>query len=111
MPGAQLAFYGIPPGKAKLVEQFERFHRENPHIYELFKRFAGMLVDRGYKHHSSDAILHRIRWHVNVETVDATGFKINDHYTAFYSRLFERDFPQHAGFFRKRASAADGGGA
>lgn len=91
----------------KIIDDFEKFHRDNPIIYELFKKFTFMLIERGFQHHSSDAVLHRIRWHTNVETYDRTGYKINDNYTAFYARLFEEDFPQHEGFFRKRTSVAD----
>jgi len=93
---------------SNLAEEFERFHRENPRVYELFKRFTFQLIERGFKHHSSDAVVHRIRWHTDVETTTATdSFKIANAHTAFYARLFMADHPQHKGFFRTAVSAAD----
>jgi hypothetical protein len=29
-------------------------------------------------------------------------YKINDHYSAYYARLFMRDYPEYDGFFRTR---------
>ncbi len=91
----------------KLVREFRQFHSDNPHVYELFKRFTFQTIRAGRTYYSSDAICHRIRWHTNVETRAYDEFKINDHYTAFYARMFMRECPQHDGFFRTRASMAD----
>lgn len=90
-----------------LIIRFWEFHKSNPNVYELFKRFTFELIQRGHKHYSSDAVIHRIRWHTSLETT-GDGFKVNDHYPAFYSRLFHRDYPEHDAFFRKRGSVADG---
>jgi hypothetical protein len=48
-----------------------------------------------------------LRWETAIDTRSDDGFKINNNFRAFYSRLFEEDFPQHRGRFRMRASAAD----
>ena len=85
----------------------ERFHRDNPRVYEMFKRFAFEVIQAGYSHYSADAIFHRIRWHVNIETRSADDFKLNDHFTAPYSRMFMEDHPAHEGFFRTRRSQTD----
>lgn len=85
----------------RLESEFLDFHRENPVVYELFKKFTRMLLDRGYGHHSADAVLHRIRWATMVETSDPE-FKINNNFSAYYARLWMRDFPEHDGFFRCR---------
>jgi hypothetical protein len=85
----------------RLEQQFLDFHRDNPNVYQLFCRFTQMLLDRHYEHHSSDAVLHRIRWATTVETNDPE-FKINNNYSAYYARLWMRDHPEHDGFFRLR---------
>ena len=90
-----------------MVEEFKAFHRENPHIYELFKKFTLQSISRGREHFSARTVLHRIRWYTDVETVSPDGFKVNNNWSAFYARLFERDFPEHIGFFRNRESVAD----
>jgi len=85
---------------------FERFHAENPRVFELFARFTMQVIRRGFKHYSADAIVHRIRWETGVETHGDT-FKINDHWVCCYARLFEREYPEHQGFFRNRISKYD----
>lgn len=90
---------------------FEQFILDNPHVWKLFVRFAMEVIDTGRDHYSADAICHRIRWHVDIETRDREGFKINNNYTAFLARRFEGVFPEHMGFFRtreqKRSSVAE----
>ncbi len=85
-------------------ERFKAFIEANQHVYILFQRFAGEVRGRGYRRYSADAILHRIRWHLNVDirpTFDSE-FKINDHYSSRLARLLiERD-PTYEGFFELR---------
>lgn len=83
-------------------EAFQAFHKANPHVYELVKRFAYEVIARGYNHYSLTAIIQRVRWHTEIETSGDT-FKINNNHAAYYARLFHDDHPQHAGFFRTRA--------
>ena len=87
-------------------ERFEKFHAENPVVYRLFCRFADELLARGRTRYSADAICHRIRWHVAVETTDMD-FKINDHYTAFYARLWMKDHPEFGEFFETRRQRSE----
>lgn len=86
-------------------EAFERFHAENPHIYRLFCHFADELLRRGREHYSARLICSRIVWHIDTTTV-GDGFKINDHHSPFYARLWLEEHPEHEGFFRTRESAA-----
>lgn len=81
--------------------KFEDFHRDNPLVYDLFKRFALRAIRSGYEHFSAKTIIERIRWETNIETSDPD-FKINNNYTSRYSRLFQKDFPRYSGFFRDR---------
>ncbi len=81
--------------------KFEKFHKENPHVYELFNWFTLELIRAGVKHSGSEMVLGRIRWET---TINTTGdrFKINQNYAAYYARKFMEDFPEYAGFFRTR---------
>lgn len=90
-----------------IQERFERFDRENPHVWLHFERFTLLAIEAGRSHYSADAVCHRIRWHLNIETQSADGFKINDHFTSRYARKFEQAHPEHAGFFRNRELRAE----
>lgn len=70
-------------------------------IYDLFKKLTMQIIAAGYKRYSSDAILHRIRWHMRIER-GVREFKCNDHWTAQLSRQFMAEHPNHEGFFETR---------
>ena len=90
-----------------LAAKFAEFHSSNPRVYELFKRFTFEALSHHHQHLSADMILHRVRWETGVMTRDPEGWKINNNWSAFYSRMFMAEFPHHAGFFRTRTSIAD----
>lgn len=83
-------------------EKFLTFHKENPQIYTLVVHFAKEAIAAGFKHYGMQQIIGRVRWHTGVETRDEAGFKINNNFLPYYSRMFHRDYPQYAGFFRTR---------
>ena len=78
---------------------FREFHRENPHVYELFKRFAFEVIRAGRPRYSARTIFHRIRWHTDIETKSDDGFKICDHHSPYYARLFAEDYPKYKHIF------------
>lgn len=88
-------------------EKFDQYDRENPEFYELFKTFTLQMIRAGRAHYSARTIIHQIRWHTDLHAKSDDGFKINNDYSPFYARKFERQFPQHEGFFTKRHSVAD----
>lgn len=85
-----------------IKERFELFDRENPHVYAHFVNFARKARNAGFKSYSSKAIIERIRWHLNVETVRHDEFKINNNYTAYYARKMMQEFPEYKFFFVTR---------
>lgn len=85
--------------------RFDAWLAANPHVWELFALYSNEAIRAGHEHYSADAIVHRIRWHVSVET-RGDEFKINNNYVAFLARMFADCFPQHAGFFRMRTQRA-----
>lgn len=90
-----------------LVAEFERFHANNPHVYELFKKYTAEVILAGLKHYSAAAIFHRIRWHSEIETKGEEPFKMCQNHCTYYGRLFMKDHPQFDGFFRTRAVGGD----
>jgi hypothetical protein len=78
------------------------WHKENPHVYELFKRFTHEAISRGHRNLSAWLIINRIRWETSIVTT-GQDFKISNDFIAYYSRLFMHEFPQYKGFFRIKA--------
>jgi len=93
---SQLNLFTVDPKQAK----FERYHKENPEIWDQFKEATFALIKVGRKHFSADAILHSIRF--NTVLRGGTDFKINNNYSSMYSRLFTANFPEHKDFFEQR---------
>lgn len=95
-----------PRDRPSIRDRFERFHAENPAVYRLFRQFAHDAKRAGRTRFSADAILHRIRWFVSVETVGEE-YKLNDHYSAMYARKLIEDEPEFAGFFELRKTRSE----
>jgi len=81
---------------------FEEFHALNPHVWAEFERRALLLIASGRARYSARTIIEAIRWHFDAETTSADGFKINDHHSAFYARLFAERHPGHGEFFKMK---------
>lgn len=88
------------------VERFMAFHHENLKVYDLFERFALEAIRRGRSRFSARTIIHRIRWYTEIET-RGDAYKINDHWSPFYARMFLKKHPGHDGFFEFRKANAD----
>ncbi len=103
--------FGTPPywGGDVARAKFWVFHKNNPHVYDLFCRFALVAARRGRTRFSARTVLHRIRWYTQIETEDPGGFKVNNNWSPFYARLFVHDFPEYATLFETRTAHADGG--
>lgn len=86
--------------------KFCSYHEANPQVYQAFKSMTIKTLSRGFKHYSAKGIFEIMRWHNGV-TADGDCFKVNNNYSSFYARLFEKEHPAHKGFFRKRNSKFD----
>lgn len=82
-------------------ERFERYHRENPEVYELFKQFTFEAIKAGHKHIGPNIIFARIRWETSIRTTGSR-YKVDEKYLPWYSRMFMADHPEYDGFFRTR---------
>jgi len=85
-------------GKEPLEVKFQMFHKENPGVYKMFKRFAFSMIKRGHKRLGSKKIIEDIRWESRLKTTGSP-YKIPNHFTAYYARLFERDHPEYTEIF------------
>jgi len=78
------------------------YNKANPEVWRLFKKFTFEMIRRGRKRYSADAMIHRIRWEMDMRVESEDGFKINNNFTAHYARRFIKSFPEHADFFEIR---------
>ena len=83
-----------------LTQRFNQYHRDNPQVYELFKKFTFMAIRRGHNRLSAWMIANRIRWETSIETFSVEEYKISNDYIALYARMFMHDYPEYNGFFR-----------
>ena len=89
-----------------LKEKWWVWHKENPHVYELFERFTMDAIRRGHKRLSAWLIVNRIRWETMVETT-GEDFKISNDFIAYYARLFMALHPEYDGFFKTKQLRRD----
>jgi len=83
---------------------FWDYHRDNPLIYKFFSDICLKYIAMGDTKLSSKHIIEIVRWHYRWETKEK--LKINNNYTAGYSRLFMKDHPQYDGIFEVRGLKA-----
>jgi len=80
-------------------------------IAGLFIKLAWGLKRRGFKRYSARAIVHRIRWHHDLkhgpDSVNAGGYKIANHWSAYLARFAEAREPKLTDFFTSKQSEAD----
>jgi len=78
--------------------EWEDYHRENPMVWEYFKKFSFEAIAKGRSRISHWLIINRIRWEVYIVTTGEE-FKISNNYIAFYARLWQQTFPKHKDLF------------
>jgi hypothetical protein len=71
-------------------------------VCDKFEELALMLHhEHHYRRYSADGILHRIRWHFQIDR-GRRGFKCNNNWTADLARWFLKFHPDMPGFFELR---------
>jgi hypothetical protein len=90
---------------SRIESDFQQFHSENPGVYRDFCRLAIEAVNRGFPRVSSDFLLHQIRWDSDRR------LKINNNFSAYYARMFVREFPRHSHLFELRVTRGERGAA
>jgi hypothetical protein len=89
-----------------VVNDFLRFHYDNPTIFDLYEKYTFQVKQAGLDHYSASAITQRIRWHLNVET-KGDDFKINNNHSSCYARLLIIKHPSLETFFQLRSSTGN----
>lgn len=93
----------VDPAGQSNYNKFLKFHGDFPKVYELFEKFTLQLIYKGHTKLGAKMIIERIRWEMATDnSKDDKGFKINNNYTCYYSRLFGQKHPQYAKFFEYR---------
>ena len=84
-----------------IKQKWWQFHKDNPHIYELFCKFTWEVINAGHENYSAKGVFARIRWHTDDET-HGEKFKLSNNYTPYYARLVMHYHKQYDGFFRTK---------
>lgn len=90
------------PDETYLQMKFMEYHNDHPEVYELLKKYVLMAKAANRETYSINGLFERIRWHVNVDTRDEDGFKMNNNYRSRYARMLMKDNPEFVGFFEIR---------
>jgi len=79
-----------------MLFEFENYDRENPKVYEMYKKYAREALAAGMKTLSISMLTERIRWEYQMHTnkTHSGGYKIANAHRAFYVRklLAEEEF-------------------
>jgi hypothetical protein len=78
---------------------------ENLHVFSAFEREALRVVKRGMTHYSARTIVEVLRHHSALNDTDSA-FKLNDHATPSWARLFALMHPEASGLFEFRETKA-----
>ena len=82
-------------------EGFNKFHKENPHVYREFEKQAIKAINKGRTKISAKLLINWIRWNEFLKTSDQN-FRINDAYQSYYARYFVEQHPEHRECFNFR---------
>jgi len=87
-----------------LQERFEKFHSENPHVYQTLVFMCKQYQGRDHKDKlGARALVEALRWDWRMRTTrDQDQPKINNDYSALYARLIMESEPDLEGIFEIR---------
>ena len=82
-------------------KEFVKWLPDNLHVWEAFCDQAFKIRKTGFKHYSARTIVHYLRHHSAI--TEASGqWKINNNYSPYLARLFDKRFPNLAGLWEYR---------
>ena len=89
-----------------IMIDFKKYHEENPHIWEAFKKYSLIAKNkRGFQNYSANGIFEIIRWHTDIASRDE--YKVNNNFRPDYARKMMKEFPEFEKFFRIRELKAN----
>ncbi len=95
------------PRTDSAADRFERFHQDNPDVYETLVALAHQWIARTGRSKIGIASLYeRTRWEIAIATNDPD-FRLDNTLRAYYARLIMAQEPTLRGVFDLRTSAAD----
>jgi len=68
------------------LRRFDKYHHNNPHVFEEFKRIAYLEYGRRKKY-GANAIVDTMRWSSGLVVFESDEFKISSGFPAIYARL------------------------
>jgi hypothetical protein len=87
--------------EGKIEQAFNKFHAENPHVFENLKSMALMLNNKGHKRYGIKALFEVLRYNKAI-TTSGNDFKLNNNFTALYARKIMEECSKLDGFFETR---------
>jgi hypothetical protein len=88
--------------KGSIEQRFERFHADNPWVYERLRALALDMVRKGHKRVGIGMLFEVLRWQYARVTVSDDGLKLNNNLRSRYARLLMEREPELADAFETR---------
>ncbi len=88
--------------ESRLDRAFAEFHAQNPAVYARLVELAHAARRRGHQRIGIKMLFEVLRWERYLETVDVSGFRLNNNWTSRYARLVMANEPTLAGMFETR---------
>lgn len=89
----------------QFTDRFLAYLPDNLHVYDAFERETLKVAAKGFKHYSARTIIEVLRHHSALHEVGGP-WKLNDHMTPYWARLFALMHPPHAQLFEYREAKA-----
>jgi hypothetical protein len=83
---------------------FKTYDKENPQIWNKFKKYSFEAKEKGFSNYSANGIFEIIRWNTDLQQRDK--YKVNNNYRPDYARKMMKNFPEFKSFFRTRTLKA-----
>lgn len=84
---------------SETVIKFIDYIQNNLNVWLEFEKMALNLIDKGHDHYSARTIVHVLRYQTHVGEFKSK-YKINDHVSPMFARIFILIHPEHEGFFK-----------
>ena len=81
--------------------EFLEWLPHNLHVWDAFCHEAFKVRARGFKHYSTKTIIHFLRHHSAITEKNGQ-WKINNNFSPYLARLFDKRFPNLAGLWEYR---------
>jgi hypothetical protein len=91
----------------KFDVKFKEYHQRNPHVYDVFCKYALKAAKAGVKSTSGWLIINRMRWQSLVEEVVTDEYKLPNDYIGIYTRAFAKRYPKYDSLFSYKTTKRD----